>query len=113
MQAVNMKNCFATLCVLIIGSTIAIPGYAEQRTAGPISQAAPKKAAAPAPRRDITGVWIGPVDPKKQPAPPMTPSGQKFFDEARPLQGPRALPMAKTNDPLATCDPLGFPRASL
>jgi len=43
----------------------------------------------------------------------MTPWAQKFFDEAKPLSGPRALPIAKTNDPLVTCDPLGFPRASV
>ena len=79
-----MKSCFANLCALIIGSTVVLPGYALQRAAAP---ATPKKAAAPAPRRDITGVWIGPVDPRKQPPPPMTPQGQKFFDEAKPLQG--------------------------
>ena len=105
-----MKNCFAILCALIICSTIAVPGDAQQRRGAP---AAPKKPAEPAPRRDITGVWLGPVDPRKEPPPPMTPWGQKFFDEAKPLQGPRALPISKTNDPLVTCDPLGFPRASL
>src|SRR5437899_7020369 len=90
-RSFEMKNCFAGLCALIIGSTIAAPGYAQQRAAAP---AAPKKPAAPAPRRDITGVWLGPVDPRKEPPPPMTPWGQKFFDEARPLQGPRALTIA-------------------
>jgi hypothetical protein len=43
----------------------------------------------------------------------MTPWGQKFFDEAKPLQGPRAVPIAKSTDPLVTCDPLGFPRSIL
>jgi hypothetical protein len=43
----------------------------------------------------------------------MTPWGQAFFDAAKPLQGPRALPIARTNDPLVTCDPMGFPRSIL
>jgi len=40
----------------------------------------------------------------------MTPWGQQFFDSVKPLSGPRAVPIAKTTDPLVTCDPLGFPR---
>jgi len=63
-----------------------------------------------APRRDLSGVWTGPVIPDKEPAPPMTPWGQKFFDGVKPLSGPRAVPIAQTTDPLLTCDPLGFPR---
>jgi hypothetical protein len=105
-----MRVSFGSLCcTLIMTSIIAIPAHAQRRGA----PATPKQPAAPAPRRDITGVWMGPVDPRKEPTPPMTPSGQKFFDEAIPLQGPRAQAIAKTNDPLQTCDPLGFPRASV
>ena len=105
-----MKYCFASLCSLVIAWTIAVPAHAQQRAA---TSAPANKPSAPAPSRDITGVWIGPVIPRKLPAPPMTPWAQKFFDAAKPLTGPRALPIAKTNDPLVTCDPLGFPRASL
>ena len=105
-----MKKCVAGLCALFIACTIAVPATAQQRAR---PAAAPKQPAAPAPRRDITGVWIGPVIPRKEPAPPMTSSAQQFFDAAKPLSGPRALPIAKTNDPLVTCDPLGFPRASV
>src|SRR5437762_4218823 len=105
-----MRNYFASLCTLLIAWMIALPAYAQQRAGTP---AAPKGPSEPAPLRDITGVWLGPVDPRKEPTPPMTPWGQKFFDAAKPLQGPRALPIAKTNDPLVTCDPLGFPRASV
>src|SRR5262245_34662672 len=106
-----MKKCFvASLCALLFALTIAVSAYARQRAGTPPP---PKGPSAPAPKRDITGVWIGPVIPRKLPAPPMTPWAQKFFDEAKPLSGPRALPIAKTNDPLVTCDPLGFPRASV
>jgi hypothetical protein len=75
------------------------------------------KKAVPAPPRDISGVWLGgsvkEYSEAKQPPPPMTPWGQQFFDAAKPLYGPRSVPIAQTNDPLATCDPLGFPRSIL
>ena len=102
-----MRNCFASLCTLAVAWTIAVPAYAQQRAAAPV------KKAEPAPRRDLSGVWLGPVIPRKQPAPPMTPWAQKFFDEAKPLTGPRAQPIAKTNDPFVMCDPMGIPRSVL
>jgi hypothetical protein len=105
-----MRNCFASLCILVTACVIAVPAYAQNRSGVPAPLKGPS---APAPKRDITGVWLGPVNPPNQPVPPMTPWGQKFFDAAKPLSGPRALPIAKTNDPLVTCDPLGFPRASV
>jgi hypothetical protein len=100
-----MKNRFASFCAFVMAFTIAVPAFAQQRAA------APAKNSAPAPRRDISGAWQGPVIPRKLPAPPMTPWAQKFFDEAIPLTGPRAVPIAKTNDPLVTCDPMGVPRS--
>ena len=104
-----MKKSFISLCALFIACAMGVQAYAQQRAGAP----APSKKPAAAPKRDITGVWMGPVIPPKKPAPPMTPWAQQFFDAAKPLSGPRALPIAKTNDPLVTCDPLGFPRASL
>jgi hypothetical protein len=71
---------------------------------------APAFAQAPAPRRDINGVWSGAAVMRLEAFPPMTPEGQKLFDEARPLFGPRALPVAESNHGLVTCDPLGFPQ---
>jgi hypothetical protein len=63
-----MKKCFASLCALVIASTMAVPAYAQQRAATP---AAAKKPAAPAPKQDISGVWIGTgAVPKKEPVPP-------------------------------------------
>src|SRR5678815_2996345 len=111
MRSLSMKNRFACLCALVIASTIAVSACTQQQSTTP---AAEKESATAAPKRDISGVWMGTgAVPKKEPVPPMTPWGQKFFDAAKPLQGPRALPIAKTNDPLVTCDPLGFPRASV
>jgi hypothetical protein len=99
------------LSAVIAFSLIATPALA-QRPQQP-QQPAATKAAAPAPRRDISGHWLGPVSPRKQPPPPMTALGQQLFDATKPLQGPRAVPIAETNDPLVTCNPEGFPRSAL
>jgi hypothetical protein len=58
---------------------------------------------------DLSGVWIGP-EKTLEPTAPMTPTGQAFFDAAKPLYGPRSVPVADSNDPVNTCDPQGFPR---
>ena len=80
--------------------------------ASPYAQepAAPTGPKAPAPRKDLNGVWSGGAVMRLEAFPPMTPWGQKYFDEAKPLFGPRALPVAESNHGLVTCDPLGFPQ---
>jgi hypothetical protein len=65
------------------------------------------------PRRDISGVWLGVAVPHLEPTAPMTGRGQALYDAAKPMYGPRAVPVANSNDPLITCDPLGFPRSIL
>lgn len=65
------------------------------------------------PRRDVSGVWLGVAVPALEPTAPMTARGQALFDAAKPMYGPRAVPVAESNDPLVTCDPLGFPRSIL
>jgi hypothetical protein len=65
------------------------------------------------PRRDLSGVWLGVAVPHLEPTAPMTERGQALFDAAKPMYGPRAVPVANSNDPLVTCDPLGFPRSIL
>ena len=65
------------------------------------------------PRRDIGGVWLGVAVPHLEPTTPMTQRGQALYDAAKPMYGPRAVPVADSNDPLVTCDPLGFPRSIL
>jgi hypothetical protein len=62
--------------------------------------------------QDLSGVWIGP-EKTLEPAAPMTTAGQAFFDAAKPLYGPRSVPVADSNDPVNTCDPQGFPRILL
>jgi hypothetical protein len=62
----------------------------------------------PAPKRDLNGVWAGPLNAvASEQIPPMTPLGQKLFG----LNKPEAkFGTAGGNDPLKTCDPLGLPR---
>jgi len=61
---------------------------------------------------DLSGVWLGPEKTLEPPA-PMTERGQALFDAARPLYGPRSVPVGDSNDPVTTCDPQGFPRIIL
>lgn len=78
------------------------------------SQASPKSASSPAPKRDLSGVWqyqgsggAEPMMPDKD-MPPMTPWAKARFETEKPGYGPRGAPGG--NDPILQCDPIGFPR---
>src|SRR5688572_33507935 len=86
---------FVAVAVLLV-----LPGCREGGREAAISQ----------PRSDLSGVWIGPATTLEPPA-PMTPRAQALFDAARPLFGPRSVPVANSNDPLVTCDPLAILRS--
>jgi hypothetical protein len=43
--------------------------------------------------------------------PPMTPWGKAKLDATKVSYGPRSVPPGTGNDPVSTCDPLGYPRA--
>ena len=63
----------------------------------------------PAPKRDLSGSWAGPIqiDSSVVP-PPLTPLGQKLLSQNKPEA---EYHVADTNDTFArNCDPLGFPR---
>ena len=78
--------------------------------------------AAPAPRRELSGVWsFLPGDPALSPVgsltgvgrgpgdfPPFTAWGQAKYDANKPGYGPKATP--QNNDPSLQCDPAGIPR---
>jgi hypothetical protein len=65
----------------------------------------------PAPRQDLSGEWGGPLSAAKvDPPPPMTALGQAQFAANKSNQ---KISVAESNDPLDTCDPLGFPRNAL
>jgi len=77
----------------------------------PKGQPAPS---APAPRRDISGVWdafgagIQPGGVKSHAA--FTPLGEKMAKTYKPGDGPRKVTLGEINDPLDGCDAAGFPR---
>jgi hypothetical protein len=99
-----MRKCFQNLWIVIAVWTIGVPAFAQK------PPQSPAKKSEPAPRRDLTGVWSGKPSMLLERVPEMTPWGKKFYDEARPMGGLRAVPIPKSNDPLVMCDPLGFPR---
>ena len=82
---------------------------------------------APAPRRDISGIWdpglngIGmlgakamPDDGKPEHQPPYTPLGLQMLAHAKPNSGTRAVLPGDTNDPVFKYgDPQGVPREDL
>ena len=86
----------------------------------PASDAAGKAAPMPAyDPHDLSGIWEGRGGAllSGKMAPPFTPQGQKMFDANKPSQYGRGNTLsahhfnpAFGNDPLAKCDPLGFPR---
>jgi hypothetical protein len=81
------------------------------------SHPAPKAQPAPAPKRDLSGIWhyestgaSEGIAPEKD-IPPMTPWAKAKFDVERPGFGSRRAPGG--NDPILQCDPIGFPRIML
>ena len=70
----------------------------------------------PAPKRDLSGAWVGPgTSNKPDPVPPMTPAGEKIVKQRKAYSSATNLggkdgPPGASNDPYITCDPLGFPR---
>jgi hypothetical protein len=80
---------------------------------------------APAPRRDLSGIWeptIGaqgrgaanmPADGKPEHELPYTAFGLDAFKRNRPSNGPNEVPASEDNDPVHICDPQGFPRENL
>jgi hypothetical protein len=75
---------------------------------------------APAPRRDLTGVWdaggagiggSGQAAEREAARAPFTPRGEERARANKPGNGPRMVSVAEINDPLSTLgDPSGFPR---
>jgi hypothetical protein len=96
-----MSNRAGSLFLLTL--FLALSAYAQE-TAPP---SGPK---APAPHRNLNGVWLGGAVMRLEPVPEMTAWGREQFEAAKPLYGPRALPVAESNHGLVTCDPLGFPQ---
>jgi len=89
----------------------------------------PDEKPAPAPRRDLSGIWepaLGPGDAiqatgaKAMPSSgkpehelPFTPEGREAWMKNKPAWGVTMVPSALSNDPVPLCDPQGFPRILL
>jgi hypothetical protein len=105
-----MRNPFKGLVVCILAViaplSIAAPLISQARKSQ-VEKRPPS--AGLAPKRELTGVWAGPMGSQTNAVPRMTPLGQERFNANQPAEG--QLPTAATSrDPLNTCDPLGFPR---
>jgi hypothetical protein len=86
-----------------------------------------RKHKAPAPRRDLTGMWdVGggagiqqygaknmPSDGKPEHQLQYTPAGREKFLANKPGWGETEVYASQVNDPVDRCDPAGFPRADL
>ena len=99
----------AVAVLLAFSSLGAVKTFGQQEQTGSqtIIERLGNKPSGPAPKRDLNGVWTGPVDSIGQNFPPFTPEGEERFKMNKPEP---IFHLANTNDPLATCDPLGFPR---
>jgi hypothetical protein len=66
----------------------------------------------PAPKHDLSGVWVGPIKVVMGPFPEMTAAGEAAMKLNKPIAraSDRATKVQPNNDPFAICDPLGFPR---
>jgi len=81
----------------------------------------------PAPQRDLSGTWDGlaeggtqpkgaqeyPDDATHRPEPPYTPLGKQARTRNKPGEGEEQVPIGLVNDPVDSCEPVGFPRIDL
>src|SRR5438132_12421367 len=105
----------AAFFVVLALSSISMAQRGRAVPPGFVAEGVPKmpNPAGPAPKRDLSGAWVGPQNYKLGPAAPMTPAGEAIFKE-RHAYLPNGIKingeLPPSNDPFITCDPLGFPR---
>jgi hypothetical protein len=121
-----MRNPFAQVTVIVALMLVLAPWPAVAQAQGRGGRGVPPGYVAagvpampnppgPAPKQDLTGVWVGPTKVEIGPFPAMTPAGQAAFKLNHPVPTPGAAGANVTevqpnNDPFSICDPLGFPR---
>src|SRR5438552_980758 len=109
--------------VFIIGSAAALTlssvmrGQSQPWNNSGLAQSAKQqqtRPAAPAPRRDLTGIWDAGgagIGARGYMTPPLTPWGEALGKTHESGDGARMVPVEEINDPLSTMgDPEGFPR---
>src|SRR6185295_18385165 len=114
----------AAVLALLVAHGAGPAAQGRQRISGEgfVSEGIPKmpNPPGPAPKRDLSGAWVGPgTSNKPDPVPPLTPAGEAIFKQRKAYSlatnlgsGPDGPP-GESNDPYITCDPLGFPRQVL
>jgi len=111
-----MRN-FVASAIVAVMATVALSSAVVAQTEGQrpappdgfIKAGGPKmpNPPGPAPKRELTGAWVGPQNAVRDPVPPMTPAGEARFK----LNKPKTLTQPWSgNDPFNVCDPLGLPR---
>jgi hypothetical protein len=110
-----MRNRVAEAGICLLAMLVFSPAAAAQAPGGRggrgAQQASDAQPAGPAPKHDLNGVWQGPVNRAgANPVPPYTALGQKMFRLNKPEP---VFLLGGSNDPVVTCDPLGFPRSVL
>ncbi len=110
-----MRTCSVVASVVVLVCLTASVGRAQRDRvpAGFVMEGVPRmpNPPGPAPTRDLSGVWVGPINNKPDAVPPMTPAGQALFTQRKPYgSATRTDGLGASNDPFITCDPLGFPR---
>src|SRR5262245_47669482 len=106
----------AAVLALIIADATDPAAQGRQRISGDgfVSEGIPKmpNPPGPAPKRDLSGAWVGPgTSNKPDPVPPMTPAGGAIFKERKAYSSATNLgtskdgPPGESNDPAITCDP--------
>jgi len=112
------KSIAATIVAMLAALAFSPVAMAQGRgrvAPGYIAEGIPKmpNPPGPAPKRDLSGAWVGVQDRVLGPFPAMTPAGQALFKLNKPYVGFGDLggkPIPPSNDPFTICDPLGFPR---
>jgi hypothetical protein len=104
-----MRHCLVGVMILaaVVGSSLPAMAQAglNNNMYNKLKESGP---GGPAPKRDLTGTWAGPIAADKGDVPSFTPEGQKLFSMNKPED---KFHVAGTNDAFVrTCDPLGFPR---
>ena len=118
---------FSTFVVILMASPVT---HTQDRQPGAVYEFM-KKGEKPvaAPKHDISGTWepaanagagiagggapLMPDDGKPEHQPPFTPEGLKVFLSHKPTNGAHKVAANLSNDPLAGCNPDGFPRIVL
>src|SRR5882762_11797582 len=117
-QTVRNSILASIAAVLALCVASAADPAAQGRVSGEgfVSEGIPKmpNPPGPAPKRDLSGSWVGPgTTNKPDPVPPMTAAGDKVFKLRKAYgaasgQGGGGGEPGASNDPFITCDPLGF-----